>query len=95
MLSVTRNQEVVDKYLEKEVGLGRVIGPLNIKEVPGVCVSRFGVIEKPHQPRGNATKRECILCGQAREDFPVTHDSTVSSSQTAPSHAPAKWRLPI
>ncbi len=50
MLSATRNQEVVDKYLEKEVSLGRVIGPLNIQEMLGVHVSRFGVIEKPHQP---------------------------------------------
>ena len=50
MLSAGRNQEVVDRYLEREVSLGRVIGPLSRQEVPGVHVSRFGVIEKPHQP---------------------------------------------
>ena len=41
MLSAGRNQ---DRYLD------RVIGPLSRQEVPGVHVSRFGVIEKPHQP---------------------------------------------
>ena len=50
MLSAGRNQEVVDRYLEREVSLGRVIGPLSRQEVPEVHVSRFGVIEKPHQP---------------------------------------------
>ncbi len=47
MQSAIRNQEVVDKYLQKEV---RVVGPLKKRDVPGVHVSRFGVIEKPHQP---------------------------------------------
>ena len=41
---------MVDRYLGREVSLGRVIGPLSRQEVPGVHVSRFGVIEKPHQP---------------------------------------------
>lgn len=50
MLSATQNPEVVDKYLEKEIRLGRVIGPMEVGELPGAHVSRFGVIEKPHQP---------------------------------------------
>ncbi len=48
MQSAIRNQEVVDKYLQQEVGLGRVVGPLKKWDVPGVHISRFGVIEKPH-----------------------------------------------
>ena len=44
------NPKVVDEYLEKEAGLGRVIGPLKPEEHPTVHVSRFGVIPKNHQP---------------------------------------------
>ena len=50
MLSAIENPEVVDRYLEKEVRLGRVVGPMQVQELPGAQVSRFGVIEKPHQP---------------------------------------------
>ena len=50
MQSALVNPTVVDKYLEKEVGLGRVIGPLKLEEYPTVHISRFGVIPKNHQP---------------------------------------------
>ena len=50
MQSAMLNPKVVDKYLEKEAGLGRVIGPLKPEEHPTVHVSRFGVIPKNHQP---------------------------------------------
>ena len=45
MLSANRNPGVVDEYLQKEVRLGRVIGPMVREELPGAQVSRFGVIE--------------------------------------------------
>lgn len=50
MTSATKNPKVVDEYLAKEVQLGRVIGPLELEAHPTVQTSRFGVIEKPHQP---------------------------------------------
>lgn len=50
MQSATSNPQVVDQYLEKEVRLGRVAGPLTAEESQGIQVNRFGVIEKPHQP---------------------------------------------
>ena len=50
MQSAMVNPTVVDEYLEKEVGLGRVIGPLKPEEYPTVHISRFGVIPKNHQP---------------------------------------------
>ena len=50
MLSANQNPGVVDEYLQKEVRLGRVIGPMVREELPAAQVSRFGVIEKPHQP---------------------------------------------
>ena len=49
MQSARANPAVVDEYLKKEVGLGRVIGPLKPEEYPTVHVSRFGVIPKRHQ----------------------------------------------
>lgn len=50
MLSASKNPEVVEKYLDNEVQLGRVVGPLELDAHPKVQTSRFGVIEKPHQP---------------------------------------------
>ena len=50
MLSAEQNQAVVDQYIQKEVSLGRVIGPMLREQLPEAQVSRFGVIEKPHQP---------------------------------------------
>ncbi len=50
MLSATRNGQVVDEYLAKEVRLGRVAGPVDPTTHPGIQINRFGVIEKPHQP---------------------------------------------
>ena len=48
MQSAEDNAEVVEQYLVKECGLGRVIGPLALDD--SVHVSRFGVIPEPHQP---------------------------------------------
>ena len=48
MRSAEDNAEVVEQYLAKECGLGRVVGPLALDD--SVHVSRFGVIPKPHQP---------------------------------------------
>ena len=50
MLSAAQNPEVVEQYLAKEVRLGRVVGPMRADALPGVQVSRFGVIPKSHQP---------------------------------------------
>ena len=41
---------VVDEYLEQEVSLNRVMGPLPMDSIPGVHVNRIGVIPKKHQP---------------------------------------------
>ena len=49
MKSAMDNPGVVDQYLAKEVGLERVIGPLEQAALPS-ATSSFGVIPKPHQP---------------------------------------------
>ena len=48
MRSAEENPEVVEQYLAKECGLGRVVGPL--EPDVRIHVSRFGVIPKSHQP---------------------------------------------
>ena len=50
MKSASENPEVVDRYIEREVELGRIIGPTDPKELPTAQISRFGVIPKNHQP---------------------------------------------
>ncbi len=50
MQSAYLNPGVIDEYLAKEVRLGRVAGPLESRACPGLQVSRFGAIPKPHQP---------------------------------------------
>lgn len=49
MKSALSQCEVVDKYLAKEVELGRVIGPLSPASFPEATISRFGVIPKGRQ----------------------------------------------
>ena len=50
MQSAYQNPEVIDRYLAKEVRLGRVAGPFASGRYPAVHISRFGTIPKPHQP---------------------------------------------
>lgn len=50
MKSAYQHPEVVQRYIDNEVRLGRVRGPLQPAEAAGVHISRFGVIPKPHQP---------------------------------------------
>ena len=50
LLSAEKNPEVVAAYLQEEVALGRVVGPLPVGSIPGVQVSPFGVIPKGHTP---------------------------------------------
>ncbi len=50
IFSAEKHPEVIQKYLDTEGSLGRVLGPFEPSQVPGVHVSRFGVIPKPHQP---------------------------------------------
>ena len=50
MKSAVGNPEVVEQYLTKEVGLGRVMGPIETQDAQLVHHSRFGVIPKSHQP---------------------------------------------
>ena len=50
MLSAETNPEVVTAYLEEEVALGRVLGPMQVGSIPKVQVSPFGVILKGHTP---------------------------------------------
>ena len=48
MHSARERPEVIDDYLAREVGLGRVMGPLERKEFPDIHVSRFGLVPKGH-----------------------------------------------
>ena len=51
MVSATEQAPVVQAYLEKEIALGRIVGPVGIHEAPPGCqVSPFGVIPKSSQP---------------------------------------------
>ena len=50
MKSALQNPAVVDRYLATEVGLGRILGPLEPSSLPLVVINRFGVIPKSHQP---------------------------------------------
>ena len=45
------NAGIVQKYLKKEVSLGRILGPVPLERVPvGTQVSPLGVIPKSSQP---------------------------------------------
>ena len=50
MKSAEENPSVVDEYLSKEVGLGRVVVTSETPEAAHVQINRFGVIPKGHQP---------------------------------------------
>ena len=50
MLSADTNPQVVTSYLQEEVALGRVIGPLPLGSILGIHISPFGVIPKSHTP---------------------------------------------
>ena len=51
MASATEQAPVVQAYLEKELALGRIVGPVGVRDVPVGCqVSPFGVIPKSSQP---------------------------------------------
>ena len=50
LLSAETNPDVVTAYLQEEVKLGRVLGPLQVGSIPGVQVSPFGVIPEGHLP---------------------------------------------
>ena len=51
MRSVLDNASVVQEYLDKEVTLGRIVGPVSPEMVPvGTQLSAFGVIPKSNQP---------------------------------------------
>ena len=50
MGSASKNGEVVQAYLDKEVALGRIVGPIHPSSVPcGTQVSPIGVIPKSNQ----------------------------------------------
>ena len=48
LLSASQNPEVVARYIQEEVSLGRVIGPLEPELAARVHISPFGVIPKGH-----------------------------------------------
>ena len=50
MRSAYEHPEPIDRYIEQEIAMGRIIGPLPDEWKGGIHVSRFGVIPKPHQP---------------------------------------------
>ena len=44
-----QHPEVVDEYLAKEMTLNRLVGPFVKAQLPGIQISRYGVISKSHQ----------------------------------------------
>ena len=57
MLSALEHPEVVENYLQEECRMGRVLGPFDPEELPGLHISKFRVIPKSNQPG----KRRLIL----------------------------------
>jgi len=49
MQSALQHSSVVEEYLEKEVSMHRIAGPLG-DTVAGVHINKFGVIPKNHHP---------------------------------------------
>ena len=50
LLSAETNPDVVTAYLQEEVTVRRVLGPLQVGSIPGVQISPFGVIPKGRTP---------------------------------------------
>ena len=50
MQSALQHPLVVEDYLQKEIPLGRVIGPVSLSRVPSIQINHFGVISENHQP---------------------------------------------
>lgn len=50
MKSAQEHPDIIDDYLDNQVKLGRVVGPLIGAMCPMANISRFGVIPKSHQP---------------------------------------------
>ena len=50
LLSAETNPDVATAYLQGEVTVGRVLSPLQVRSIPGVQVSPFGVILNSHIP---------------------------------------------
>ena len=50
MRSALEHPWVINAYLQVEVPCGRVAGPFATPPVPGLHISRFGVIPKNNQP---------------------------------------------
>ena len=48
--SATEHPEVVEQYLTEEISAGRIIGPFSEDDIPGIQISRMGVIPKGHTP---------------------------------------------
>ena len=48
LLSAETNADVVTAYLDEEVTLVRVLGPLHVGSIPGIQGSPFGVIPNTH-----------------------------------------------
>lgn len=46
LLSTEEHKEVVEQYIEKEVSLGRIVGPITGRPLEEVHISPFGVIPK-------------------------------------------------
>ena len=50
LASALENPEVVQEYIQKEMGLGRIVGPMEKASAINLQVSPFGVIPKQHTP---------------------------------------------
>ena len=62
LLSAKTNLQVVMAYLQEEVGLNRVVGPLPMGSIPGIHISSFGVIPKGHMLGGWRLIVDLELC---------------------------------
>ena len=50
LASALENPEVVQEYIQKEMGLGRIVAPMEKASAINLQVSPFGVIPKQHAP---------------------------------------------
>ncbi len=50
MPSAYHRPEVIEEYLAKGCAVGRVLGPFPAGAIPNLQISRFGLLEKRHQP---------------------------------------------
>ena len=68
LLSASQNPEVVTKYIQDEVNLGRLISPLQPEFTTRVHASPFGVIPKDHTGKWHLIVDLSSLAGSSVND---------------------------